>query len=416
MGDFTQKTQFDYLYDALADKYPGIRNADGKNTLFQFVGVPTRAGWKKNNLGSVYYTANTVPSSFDGFYASSGNLVDKACGKLYSAIKTKTNIDMAQYKKYSQQRDALDDHLRDIQADAESDYNLWAIRHKDAKNGVPPSIDEWYKDPRGGLTWADKEDVVQQQIGSVSRAMKLLTDAADSPAKKAMAALDTDTIDISSSDGVPRKVASIYIDGDLNDDIVRWTQRSDNQYDFEVRIRADKEIKYQWRTITETRVTRQCFTTNIETKVDTSRIITDIHYELHYTAVGLQSYNIARGDWYDGSLVRPDIQLIEEGPFSPDYFFGSNGILHLIPVNILVMYKPTIELTISTERYEEHLEEHAKDIEWIEIFGFRLHAGDNGIKPLKDDTNGTVKITFNSPDNPRPQIIGVTSLLRYNGH
>jgi hypothetical protein len=212
-------------------------------------------------------------------------------------------------------------------------------------------------------------------------------------------------------------VPRLTIDGDLSGDIVRWQAARADQYEFDVRINANQTITSPWQTTYETKVTRQCFKTSVDVKVDTSRIITDTHYELRYTAVGINSYPITRGNWFDASFVRPDVPLINGIDVSGDTFFGPAGSLHLIPVNILVIYKPTITLTISVERYKEQFGAYADTkIDWLDIFGFRFQVGANKkLEPIANP-NGTVSVTFACPDNPVPQIVGVTSLLRYNGH
>ena len=42
---FSAATQFDYFYDALAKRYPGIADANGTTTNFQFMNTPMSASW-----------------------------------------------------------------------------------------------------------------------------------------------------------------------------------------------------------------------------------------------------------------------------------------------------------------------------------------------------------------------------------
>ncbi|MDF2986045.1 MAG: hypothetical protein K0R50_1555 [Eubacterium sp.] len=81
------------------------------------------------------------------------------------------------------------------------------------------------------------------------------------------------------------------------------------------------------------------------------------------------------------------------------------------------MYKPTITLTVSTQTYKQQFVANANlDIDWIELIGFRFKF--NGLASLQPVDNGdnTVTLTFRSPDNAVPQILGVTSKVEFNGN
>lgn len=151
------------------------------------------------------------------------------------------------------------------------------------------------------------------------------------------------------------EAARLY--GYLAGDFSRWMSYKEGENDFSVDINASKKIVHPWKTTYETKVTQKCFSTSVEVNVDTSRIISDIHYNLKYKAVGLNSYNIERGKWYRSAYVDPSVQFypaagvntyrIERGRWFDsgfvntsvrlmesdmrETFFGKNGSLHPNP-------------------------------------------------------------------------------------
>lgn len=183
-------------------------------------------------------------------------------------------------------------------------------------------------------------------------------------------------------------------------------------------INSDSVIESLWKTVYSTQVVQTCWKTSVETKVDTFRIITDNHYNLKVQAVGVQGYQVTRGRWYNPAFVTPDAQIVQGATsLTNDSFFGLSGCLHLIPETIFVMYKPTITLTVSSKTYKQQFEANASlDIDWIELIGFRFSfKGLASLQPVENGDN-TVTLTFRSPDNAAPQILGVTSKVVFNGN
>jgi hypothetical protein len=270
-NEFGERTQFDYLYDAFAQRFPSIRIADGRHSLFQFVTTPIAADWNANDLSSTHHIVNSVPANLDGFY-----------------VKGK-------------------------------------------------SFDETAKN----------------------------TFNSDS------------------------------ISGDLEGDLLRW--KSQTTLEFDVRINENQRITAPWETPNDTIIPIQCWKTNVGVNVNTGRILRDPNYELRLSAIGLESYRINRDRQFDDSDVNPD--------------------MHLIPTEILVMYKPQISLTMSIDTYREQLGAYADtEFGWIEIFGFRLEVGYDGRFSATQNYDGTITLTFTSPENAAPQIVGVTSRVLYKDY
>jgi hypothetical protein len=185
------------------------------------------------------------------------------------------------------------------------------------------------------------------------------------------------------------------ISGDLEGDLLRW--KSQTTPEFDVRINENQRITAPWITTNDTEVRGQCWKTGVSVNVNTGRILRDPNYELRLSAIGLESYRINRDHQFDDSYARPD--------------------MHLILTDILVMYKPQISLTMSVDTYREQLGYYGDtEIGWIEIFGFRLEVGRDGRLSPVHNYDGTITLTFASPEDAVPQIAGVTSQVLYNDY
>lgn len=419
MSNFSQKTQFDYLYDALAQKYPGIQNADGRSTLFQFVTTPLAAAWKSGNDAQAYDIANAVPKNLDGFYVH-GDALDISYQDLIQTIKPTSKDINERYRALTRKIDVALEANRNLRNEALSDYNVWRANNLDAKTGLSDmSFSQWLQDEFGGADWQKQLNEKKKALDTLTFERDEITRTMDSALFNARERINPDKMDkmnISQNGTAAVSVPKVTIDGNLTKDLESWINRPEGQYDFDVRINAQETIKSPWRTTYETKVTGNCFKLKTEVHVDTKRIISDTRYELRFTAVGLNSYNITRGSWFSPAFVRPDIELVDGAPLTNDDFFSANGALHLLPNNILVMYRPTISITMSKSCYQQTLGAYADvELSWIELFGFRLNFGASGkLQPI--DNGDTTMIVLRSPENAAPQIVGITSSVVHNGH
>ena len=90
------------------------------------------------------------------------------------------------------------------------------------------------------------------------------------------------------------------------------------------------------------------------TEIDYSRLITDTKFNLNVKAVGTRVFPIFRGAWYDSTWLRAsNFEFPEGSRFTMADFFGEKGSLHMVPTQMLVIYKPKVEITISTTMYEQ---------------------------------------------------------------
>ncbi|BAU29797.1 hypothetical protein DFP93_106177 [Aneurinibacillus soli] len=412
--DFGKKSQYEYLYAALQDKYPGIASGDG-SYVFQFSETPLEASWITGTDINAYGIANAVSVDLGGFYVP-GDALDSSYSTLLKSIKPKNGDDNKDYLKKQQELGDLRNQQQVISDKARKDYYVWAANNSKSDGTPQETFSEWLNDPFGGQYVGGQMNDLQAKVVEINDEIAKILKSLDAGLSDAINNLSKDTMPISRG-GAAIQVPAITINGDLAKDKVRWDQYSNNEYDFDVRINKDSVIKSPWKTVYDTKVHHDCFSTSVSVNINTSRIITDAHYELRFTAVGLQAYQISRGTWYNASFVNPNVEIVQGAVgVTNDSFFGVSGSLHLIPESILVMYKPVIQLTVSTEVYKQQFETNADaDIDWVDLFGFRFSI--DGIASLKPVENGnnTTTITFSSPSNASPQIIGVTSKVEYNG-
>lgn len=413
-NDFAQRSQYEFLFDALAQKYPGLADVN-ESTFFQFAQAPVAARWISGNDIEAYDIANSVPGNLGGFWVAAGPF-DAAYASLLRSIQPKegdTNDDYVAI-----QRKLVDqESVYDVTAkDANADYFTWLANNPGPNGTASASKNAWLQDPLGGKGWGEKLDTIQAKIDEYTSELAKILGAMDGALSAAMARLGTDNMPVSNG-GPARQVASLRIDGNLTDDKARWDSYHAGEFDFDVIINAQAEIKSPWRTVYTTEVHHDCWSTSTSVNVNTSRMIADEKYQLRVRAVGLEAYHISRGGWYDQTFVNPKQKIVQgSAGVTNDSFFGLQGSLHMIPETIVVLYKPTLQLTISTDMYKEQFEANADaSVNWLDLFSFRFNV--DGLASLQPVEGGeTTTVTFASPDNAIPQILGVSSTSAFNGN
>lgn len=406
-------TQFDYLYDALANKYPGLVASDGSQ-VFQFAVAPIGASWVTGNDANAYGIANSVSPSLGGFY-SLGNPLDNAYSSLITSIQPTNYSANPAYTAQQTILTGLDSSYQQTLHDAQAAYQVWAAENPGPNGTASETFSAWVVDPFGGAGWGMKISQLQTQINNTTAKLAAIVKAMDAALANAQAALGTDMMPISNNGGTT-SVPAVTIGGNIGNDVARWASYPAGQYDFQVQFDKDYTVTSPWKTVYSTTVSHDCWYTNVETSVNTSRIITDEHYSLEVSAVGLEGYPINRGSWWHGEYVRPDVKLAPGTSVTTDTFFGPNGSLHLIPELVLVMFRPTFKVTVSTDVYQQQFGGNASaDIDWINVFGFQFaFDGLASLEPVAG-ANNTTTVTFKAPEGASPQILGVVSKVVWDG-
>jgi len=411
-NNFSEETQFDYLYDALAQKFPGIQAADGKNTVFQFMQTPLGANWKSGDDADAFELANSTSLDLGGFFMRGSSFANSYKDMVLS-IEPTNGVDNPQYRDCVNKIAIIDNNLDSTRKQAQADYDLFKANHSEYEG----TFEQWVVDPWGGKSWGDKLDELNVQRDNYATTQANVLAALDTALSQAQKEVNpwAQTMNITEGNQV-REVPLITIGGDLQRDILSWNNRGEGDYDFDVIITKDQEITSPWKTTYTTTVKQKCLHTEVETNVNTSRIIADKNYKLRVTAVGANSYLINRGQWYHEDLASPETPIVEGSRWNSDSFFGLSGNLHLIPETIFVLYKPSIQLTISTQIYKQEFEEHADvAINWVDLLGFRFaFDGLASLQPEGDEVTTTV--TFVAGSNQLAQIIGINSKVAWNGN
>jgi hypothetical protein len=409
-------SQFDYLFSAVADKFPAIGHSSD-STQFQFAGSPMAANWKSGHDINAYNLANKVSADVNGFYTPNPGSLYNAYFDLISSITP--GIDASKDPLYVQTLKQLNDANANYQTALSNVIIAWQSykqQNTNPKTGLPNETQaEWLADELGGLQYQQAIDNAKEAKTIIANKIALLTQSFNAALAAEQKKL-TDPSNFSNyvkADGSTTKLPTITLDGDLGADIANWDNYPATAFDLDVTLTKDSTITTPWKTVYNTETEQHCFATSVDTSISTSRITKDSHYKLRVMCKGLKSYNVNFGDWYSSTYVDP-----ETAKFSPaatvnsETFFGAeNGSLHMIPSQIWVMYQPSIELTISTETYKQTIEGTLNtSIDWVDILSFRFDCTAGSSMAKVGDV--TTTIAFNSPVLQGPQIFGVTSLNR----
>jgi hypothetical protein len=411
-NDFGQQGQFAYIYDALASKYPAVKNADGTSTVFQFTASPLEATWATGSDLAARDFANTVSQDLSGYYTPGGNLYNNYQTLIFS-IQPADYTANPMYEQYQAQLGALNTKRGGIEAQMKLNFETYQ------QNGGKETGPEWANDMMGGLDWQQQVIATQTEIDRISSKIVAIVGSMDNALGYAQTIAKTaDQVKYVKSDGSEEELPRILLEGDLSSDVVRWAAYPKDQFDFDVTINKSATITSPWKTIYTRTVEHNCFGSSVHTDVDVSRIIADENYKLVVKYRGLESYQVTLGGWYTDSYVNPKTDVFAAGnTVTSDTFFGLNGSMHLIPSQVWIAFQPSISLTITTELFKEQYSAFSNaDVDWIDILGtrFDMKAGAS-LQPV-DNGNSTTTITFNSPVNAAPQVLGVTSTVKYNGN
>lgn len=408
---FSDQSQFNYLYDALAKKYPGLADADGVTSTFQFSELPMEATWVLGYDSDAYNLANATSARLDGFFAPGTDLAN-AYQDYVQSIKPNAGSDNPAYLAAQRKVAAADEALT-----AKANLAIGAYKVFIANNPQPPmSYSQWLGDPDCGGDGYN--DALQQLRNTKNDQAKLMTEiiaAVDVPLAAAQAAVNpwNETMIISEG-GANRTVPLVSLGGDLAGDHATWLTYPAGQYDFDVTINASDVITSPWNTTYTTHTSVSCFSVSTTVDIDSKRIINDTNYKLQVTAVGANTYPIMRGEWFHPDLIIPTMQIVQGSPFTNDSFFGYSGALHLVPAQVFVLYRPSIVLTMSTQVYTEEIHGAVTaGFDWVDIFGFHFDMNAGATLTTTGDAV-TTTLTITAPDAQAPQIIGVQSKVAWN--
>ncbi len=150
-------------------------------------------------------------------------------------------------------------------------------------------------------------------------------------------------------------------------------------------------------------------TSALQRIIEDERTRNNTIYKVQIQAIGAQSFNVSRKDWFDASwLSASNIKLTQNSFFTLDDFFDDNGTLVLIPISFLAIYKPKVIITLPNEAAE------GLDLTADTITVFGLDFPNSAIdSKISSHNNKATVITLDSyaDANANPMIFGVNSQL-----
>lgn len=403
--DFARQTQFDYLYNGIKERLPGLFS-DDKQTIFQFMEMPIEANWTVGNHSIAVDLADSVPAKLGGFYARGAGRVTLAYESLLMSMYQAIGDKNGEYRKLKDLVITEYQRLNVAINKAKVAYQAWRQQNLDAKL----SLSEWLENDIEAEAFKDEIEELRKSIKKKNSQCERIEGALGQALTIAQDKLRSDTVLLENGKVVPRTV----IGGSLQDDIARWKSAKDRgEFDLNVTINKDQHIATPWHTTVKADThAASCHAPELNSYVNMKRVLLDQHYSLNVKAVGLQGYSITRGDWYNDTFVKSDQKLPEGASLKTEDFFGKDGSLHLIPTAILVMYHPVIELTISTKTFVEEIENNTRLKAYpgpLMLFGLNFDVSAS-LKMGVKEKDETTTMTIIPPENQPAQILGVTSV------
>lgn len=408
----TSRSLFDALYDALARKSPGIALADGTASHFQFMDTPCPAAWHTGQDARAFLLADSCATRLDGFFMPGGSF-SEAYRNYVQALEPRSGASSARFCATVAQSANLNRALVMIDRQARAAFQDYRTKYK----GTQLTYLEWLADPRGGHNYQTPMRGFTQLRQSHSRLQALALRAYDPDLAEAQLALApwSESMSISHM-GESRDVAQTAIEGDLAGDIRRWDARRRVSHDLDVTLTGHETLAYVWRTALRGTPRSLGWGACTPAGMNTQRIASDPRFKLRLLGSGLNSYRIRRGSWFKPALLNPRARLVAGSPFNSDSFFGEHGSLHQVLDEILVIHRPMVQLTLSTQVYVEEIARHVSaSVHSADLLGLRFAL--DGLASLQPVSDGqTTTITLQAPSTQRAQVLGMLSRLVWNGH
>ncbi len=413
------KSQYEYLFEALVKEFPALqKQPSGDNepgVYFQYTGQPIEAKWVTGKDYPAFVLGNTSNGDTSGFYSGSDSQISESF-RTYMASIAPTNMQAdPQYQTYQKQLDALIGNGTTISTDANNAFKTWLAQNPDYKKDFEGfgGFTTWLSaEGTAGPSWKTKIDQNTAQQNQVIANQILLVKAIDQPLADAKAkAIDPAYEASYVNSGVTIKAPLTNIQA-LSGALSDWTSAAAGQYELDATINAESKYVGSWNRNVKTTVTKKCCSVSTHTEIDYNRILQDSKYNFNIKAVGARVFTANRGDWYNPAfMTASNVEFPTGSRFTLKDYFGENGMLAMIPVSFLVIYKPSVEITISKTTYEQTVKNYFDASASVSFFGmeFSMAAGES--KMVKEIDSETVKITLdaNSGPNAFPMLFGASS-------
>lgn len=407
---FKSQGSYAHLMQGLRKQFPSIDQGD--SSLFQFVATPKTADWTKKMDASLYQLMDTVPAERGGYYVPSEQRVSLAYKSLLGSLSV---VSLSRSKEYMEKLTAVETLEKSLEGMREElkvvymdetgadfsapEFNLWLRGQKPEDPFANPKVSKYL---RRYQEYQDaKEDLEKKK--------KILTrDYEDALHDMEDEELQTKLYMEGKESG--QKVPDVLIAGNLAEDVLRWERG--NEPEVKIQIKSGEKVEGMQNSVYSSGVGKAGFWLTAFDKREITQEIADEKYRLDISIQGINTYEIQRGAWYKGQYVNPAIAIDDAAILDKRSYFGEGGSLQLIPTSLLVIYKPTITLTIHRDVYQRKIRDLVSANSFLTIFGLGFQAGASIDQKLVKQGEEIV-IPFEAPINAAPQILGITSVKKY---
>lgn len=412
---FADKSMWDYLAQGMIKEWPGLQPAQS-NVFFQFSGKPIPANWGDGTTYDGWTVANTVPADLEGYYTASTDLVARAYKDYITSIAPTDFQTNNQYKQYQVELNAFIVENQTISSDAVNAYKTWKARYPDVA-GTTTYFNWLGLAGTDGPAWNAKLENNLKQQTVTQKSIAAFMKSVNAPLANAQAEInDASNLEKFSVAGVSQEGLLTTI-ADITSSVANWSTRTPTDpCDLNITINKNTVEAGSWNKVVKTSVKKKCFSISTKTTVDYKRILLDTNFEINVSAVGANTFAIARGSWFDATwLNASNVKLPEGSRFTKDDFFGVKGALHMVPTSALVIYKPKVTITVSSQTYTQTIKKWFDASATVSFFGtdYSLSAGESSI--VKDGPKNTKIITLNSYNDAdaQPLLFGMASQSFY---
>lgn len=414
-NNFGDKSNFDYLFDALAKDFPGLRNLSPETSIYQFSTTPIGADWQTGSDAKAYAAANKISENLDGFYTPGSNF-DQAYISLVYALDAPNATSDPEYKSLMKKITDIDQQMPGLLQNLRNAYLDWA-ENNDGENGVATKTQDEWAAGNDGLAYQQPINTLQTKRNQLTTELANLSSRIDDPQMRYIKALKDNVMKVRMPDGGQITVPRVSIGGNLPNDVSNWDDYPADKFDLDVTINRRSVIKYPWQKIYSSKVKHHCLSTSVQTSINVSRMIADASFQLVFQAKGAGTYTINRGQWYDETILNPKtVKLSPTSNQTIESLFGVNGPLHLAPETLLVLYQPHMKLTTTEKLFKQEISGKLNsNIDWIDIFSFRISTEAAASLQPVPGANNTVTVEIPLPGDQTPQIFGATSKVCFSG-
>lgn len=418
-------SQFEYLAQAILEAFPGLQNTATNETYFQFTGAPIAAVWEDGEDMDAYTLANTGPGTLDGFYEPTTTDVAKSYQDFIASIAPTDITTNKQWLACQTQLTTLAKQYSTVSTRASAAFNTWLAQNPSFKPDFAgfSGFDKWLVTPNTpGPGWNDQlSNNLDLQTGVKQEIAGLMTAVDGLLGKAQTAATNPANMSTFVGAGVTRQVPLTTIE-DISGAMTAWTAAAPGNYELQVSLHRNNRLiasnaMIPWHLLAAPNVPTTWGSLATGQVMNTSLLVADPQFSIQVMAIGARVFNVSRGPWYDsGWLTASNCTLAKGSSFILTDFFGLRGTLKLIPLSMLVIYKPRVEITVSSATYEQEMSHYFIPGGTITLFGMDFNMGPN-VNDLitRDASSQIVKIVLDSYDAPNtvPLLFGVSSQSFY---